>query len=75
MRIAKTEKGWSIEVPANVAANLQLRDGEDVEVDIQRMPALPASEEGGLAARAIRSLAGSFPADFKFDRDEANARH
>lgn len=74
MRITKTDKGWSIEVPADVAANLKLSDGEEVDVDIRRRRTPLTGAEREEALRRIRSLAGTFPADFKFDREEANAR-
>ena len=74
MRITKTDEGWAIEVPADVVANLALQDGEEVEVDIRRPRAPLVGEERQAAIEKLTALAWTFPADFKFDREEANAR-
>ena len=73
MRMTKTDEGWAIEVPADVVANLALRDGEEVEVDIRR-PRAPLEGERQAATQKLRALARTFPADFEFEREEANAR-
>jgi antitoxin MazE len=55
---------------------LGLADGDEIEVrvvDARKFEiARPASRSEHLAR--LRSLRGSIPADFVFDRDEANSR-
>lgn len=76
MKIAKTPTGWTVEVPDDVVRMLGLGDGDPVEV--RRLPPTVEAltpEEREQAVRAIRSLRFRLPADFKFDREEANARN
>ncbi len=75
MKITKTPTGWKVEVPDDVVRTLGLGDGDEVEVK-RSMPTQKAltSEERENAVHAIRSLRGRLPADFRFDREQANAR-
>ncbi|TPG42860.1 AbrB/MazE/SpoVT family DNA-binding domain-containing protein [Sphingomonas koreensis] len=76
MQIAKWGNSLAVRIPVDVARELGLKEGDDIElcaldggqVAIARREAFEAARE------AIRSLCGSLPADYKFDREEANAR-
>jgi len=76
MQVSKWGNSLAIRIPAAVAEALKLREGDDVEVhvagarqfEIGRKP----SREDFLAD--LRALRGRLPADFVFDREEANAR-
>lgn len=76
MQVSKWGNSLAIRLPAAVVEALQLREGDNIEVrvadgrtfDISRKP--DAQE---LLAR-LRRLRGRLPADFHFDRDDANAR-
>jgi len=63
-------------LPKVVVDALGLVDGDEIEVRIAGDRAFeiarPASRSELLAR--LRSLRGSIPADFVFDRDEANSR-
>ena len=66
----------AIRLPANVVQVLGLKAGDHVDVrvagdgglDVQRIPT-----KHELLVR-LRQYRGSLPADFKFDRQDANAR-
>lgn len=76
MQDAKWGNSLAIRLPANVVEVLGLIAGDHVEVrvvsdgglDVQRNP---TNRE--LLVR-LRQYRGSLPADFKFDRQDANAR-
>ena len=55
---------------------LGLKEGDQVELSSLSPGVLQISrDEGRDAARAaIRSLQGTLPSDYRFDREEANAR-
>ncbi|WP_029044135.1 MULTISPECIES: AbrB/MazE/SpoVT family DNA-binding domain-containing protein [Cupriavidus] len=76
MLVAKWGNSLAVRLPSSVVEALELREGDDIEivVDAPRTFAVrrkPGSDE--LLARLHR-LRGKLPADFKFSRDEANAR-
>lgn len=75
MKITRTPAGWTVDVPDDVAAALGVRDGDEVEL-VRRPPPKKelTPEELEKALTAIRSLRKAVPADYKFDREEANAR-
>jgi antitoxin MazE len=76
MQVAKWGNSLAVRLPASVVDALELKAGDQIEVrladartfDIERKP-----EREALLER-LRALRGRLPADFKFDRDEANAR-
>lgn len=76
MQVARWGNSLAVRLPASVVEALALREGDDIEivVDDARRFALrrkPGQQE--LLTR-LRSFRGRLPADFKFSRDEANAR-
>lgn len=76
MHVAKWGNSLAVRLPAAVVEALELKEGDEIEIrvadarrfDIERKP---GREE--LLAR-LRAFRGRLPADFKFDRDEANGR-
>lgn len=76
MRVARWGNSLGIRLPKAVVSALRLVDGDEIEVRIADARtfevARPASRSELLAR--LRSLRGSIPADFVFDRDEANGR-
>lgn len=76
MLVKKWGNSLAIRLPAAVVEALGLKEGDDIEVrvagphtfDVERKP------EREELARRLRVYRGRLPADFKFDRDEANAR-
>jgi antitoxin MazE len=76
MQVSKWGNSLAIRLPAAVVDVLQLREGDDVEVVVagERTFALkkkPGTED--LLAR-LRRMRGRLPRDFRFDREDANAR-
>ena len=76
MQVSKWGNSLAVRLPAKLVEELGLKEGDEIEVRSARKDALEVEKNpsvGELFDR-IRSLRGSLPADFKFDRDEANER-
>jgi antitoxin MazE len=76
MRVAKWGNSLAVRLPASVVDALELKEGDEIEIDLAGGRAFGVSRKPGrdeLLAR-LRAFRGRLPADFKFDRDEANAR-
>jgi antitoxin MazE len=76
MQISKWGNSLAIRLPSAVVKALDLQEGDHVELHALGAGALAVSRKRGsreLLAR-IRRFRGALPADFRFDRLEANAR-
>jgi antitoxin MazE len=76
MRVSRWGNSLAIRLPASVVEALDLKEGDDIQVRIARtgtfeVERTPSREEW---LKRLRRFRGVIPADFKFDRDEANAR-
>ena len=76
MQVAKWGNSLAIRLPAAVVEALDLKPGDDVEIHVAGrrefdLSRKPRREE---LLKSLRAFRGRLPADFKFDRDEANAR-
>ena len=75
MRVAKWGNSLAVRIPKDVADTLQLHEGSEIEL-------VPLESRLGVARRMTReeaidrlgSFRGLLPPDYKFDREEANAR-
>lgn len=76
MQVAKWGNSLAIRLPATVVEALKLKEGDEVEVHVAdaREFAVARKPGRGELLRRLRAFRGRLPADFKFDRDEANAR-
>jgi antitoxin MazE len=76
MRVAKWGNSPAIRLPAAVVAALQLREGDEIEIHVVDERELAVARKPGRVEllNRLRAFRGRLPADFKFDRDEANAR-
>lgn len=76
MKVAKWGNSMAIRIPKDVADALGLTLGDEVELEAGRVGVLrlnrQMTREEALAN--LRRFRGTMPADFKFDREEANAR-
>ena len=76
MQVSKWGNSLAIRLPASVVAALELKEGDEVEVHVVGERAFDiardTSRERALAR--IRALRKTLPPDWKFDREEANAR-
>jgi antitoxin MazE len=76
MQVAKWGNSLAVRLPAAVVEALKLKAGDDIEIRIVDRRELEVARKPGrdeLLAR-LRAFRRRLPADFKFDRDLANAR-
>ena len=76
MQVSKWGNSFAIRLPAAVVEALKLNEGDDIEVIIADERVFQVRKKPGketFLAR-LRQYRGKLPADFKFDRDDANAR-
>jgi antitoxin MazE len=76
MQVSKWGNSLAVRLPAAVVEALELREGDDVEIHVADARELgitrkPRRDE---LVKRLRAFRGRLPADFKFDREEANAR-
>ena len=76
MHVAKWGNSLAIRLPAAVVEALELKEGDEIEIHVAAARHLdvarkPTHEE---LLKRLRAFRGRLPADFKFDRDQANAR-
>ena len=76
MQVSKWGNSLAIRLPAAVVEVLDLHEGDDIEVHVAGSRHFAVSRRPGRdeLLRRLREFRGQLPADFKFDRDEANAR-
>ena len=77
MQVSKWGNSLAIRLPAAVVEVLGLKAGDQVEIEVASARALGVqrSDTGNRDALArLRKYRGLLPADFKFDRLEANQR-
>jgi antitoxin MazE len=76
MQVSKWGNSLAVRLPAAVVETLDLKEGDEIEIEVtgaRRFAVKKALGTRELLAR-IRKYRGRLPADFKFDRLEANAR-
>ncbi len=77
MQVSKWGNSLAIRLPAAVVEALGLKAGDQVEVEVAAARVLRIHRPGSADRQALarlRKLRGSLPADFRFDRLEANER-
>ncbi len=76
MQVAKWGNSLAVRLPAAVVEALRLKEGDEIDIHV-------AGEREFVVARKpsrqdflnrLRAYRGRLPRDFKFDREEANAR-
>lgn len=76
MKVSRWGNSLAIRLPAEVVARLNLKEGDDIDIDMQRETAQHffkrRTHEEAIAH--IRTMQRPFPEGWKFDRDEANER-
>jgi antitoxin MazE len=77
MRVSKWGNSLAIRLPASVVEALKLREGDEIEVVIADERVFQVRKKPGTEAvlARLRKFRGKMPADFKFDREDANARY
>jgi antitoxin MazE len=76
MQVAKWGNNLAVRLPAAVVEALELKEGDEVEIHIADARQFGVARKPGRdeLLRRLRAFRGRIPPDFKFDRDEANAR-
>ena len=76
MKVAKWGNSLAVRLPAAIVEVLELKEGDDIEIAIADRRELEVSRRPTRDEflKRLRAFRGRLPADFKFDRDEANAR-
>jgi antitoxin MazE len=76
MQVAKWGNSLAIRLPAAVVEALGLKEGDDIEIHVSGTKQFGVARKLGRQEllKRLRAFRGRLPADFKFDRDEANAR-
>lgn len=89
MIVTRIGDSLAVRLPADDVARLGLKEGDEVEVELRRAgepaprkpdpdgsypPLITDPAERKAAIERLRRFEGILPDDFKFDRDEANAR-
>lgn len=76
MQVAKWGNSLAIRLPAALVEALELKEGDDIEIHVADSHAFGVARKPGREdlLKRLRAFRGRLPADFKFDREEANAR-
>ena len=76
MQVSKWGNSLAIRIPSAVVQILQLKEGDEVTLRIadERTFEMERNSSRQKALERIKAFARPLPADWKFDRDEANAR-
>jgi antitoxin MazE len=76
MQIAKWGNSLAVRLPAVVVEALGLKEGDEVEIHVADRKTFGVARKPGRneLLKRLRGFRGRLPADFKFDRDEVNAR-
>jgi len=76
MKVAKWGDSLAVRLPAPVVQALRLKEGDEIEIHIAGTREFGVSRKRSREAflNQLRGYRGRLPRDFKFDRQEANAR-
>jgi antitoxin MazE len=76
MQVSKWGNSLAIRLPAAVVEALELKEGDEVEVHVvgDRAFGIDRDRSRERALERIRAFRKRLPADWKFDREEANTR-
>jgi antitoxin MazE len=76
MQVSKWGNSLAVRLPAAVVELLELREGDDIEIQVIGSRVFEVSKRPGPAEllSRLRRFRGRLPDDFKFDRLEANER-
>jgi antitoxin MazE len=76
MKVFKWGNSLAVRLPKVIGEVFNLKAGDDVDVRVAVRTTLDAAQRADREEwlKRLRRFRGIMPADFKFDRDEANAR-
>lgn len=75
MKVSKWDNSLAVRLPVAVVRALGLQEGDEIELHVADARCLEVARKPDRdeLIRKLRSYRGRLPADFKFDRDEANS--
>jgi antitoxin MazE len=76
MKLAKWGNSLAVRLPSSVVKALDLKDGDDIEIEVvgARQLEVKRTEDSRQVLERLKKFRGRLPADFCFDRLDANAR-
>ena len=76
MQVAKWGNSLAIRLPAAIVEALKLKVGDEIEIHVADASTFGVARKPSRAdlLKRLRAFRGRLPADFKFDRDDANER-
>ncbi len=76
MQVSRWGNSLAIRLPVSVVEALDLREGDDIEVIVAGDRKFEIRKKPGTDEflERLRKYRGRLPADFRFDREEANER-
>lgn len=76
MQVSKWGNSLAVRLPAAVVEALDLKEGDEIEISVagKREFKVARDRSRQKAFRQLREMKWSFPADFRFDRDEIQER-
>ncbi|MDP9837642.1 antitoxin MazE [Neorhizobium huautlense] len=76
MRVTRWNDALAVQIPDDVARSLDLKEGDEVTVTVANETSQDAVRKNAKkqALERIKALQLELPPDWKFDREEANAR-
>jgi antitoxin MazE len=76
MQVSKWGNSLAVRIPATVVEAMKLKEGDEIEIHAAGGRVFELVKKPGVAEilARLRQFRGRLPADFKFDRLEANER-
>ena len=76
MQVSKWGNSLAVRLPAAVVEALDLKEGDEIEISVagKRDFKIARDRSRQRALEQLRQMKWSFPADFRFNRDETNER-
>ena len=76
MQVSKWGNSLAVRLPRIVVDALNLKEGDEIEISVASKREFKVARDRSKekAAERLRQMRWSFPADFKFNREEINER-
>lgn len=76
MQVSKWGNSLAVRLPSAVVDALNLKEGDEIEISVASKREFKVARDRSKqkALEQLRQMRWSFPADFKFNREEINAR-
>lgn len=76
MQVAKWGNSLAVRLPAVVVEALRLKEGDEIEIHVAGAREFDVARKPSRQdfVNRLRAFRGRLPRDFKFDREEVNAR-